>query len=184
MTYSRPGTRRSNINRPGALPRVGSVGGAPRQTARTGRLIDKTNATIAGNVAESAAGNDAAAVSNFLNQIIKPVQQVGEALDIGRANRQVGQLISENPNLPEQFRTSPEAVQDRIRRMSGRAQDIALKSLVEGEVLSITKSFPAAAVADTLLQEPTTKANREAQTKRLNPFLPLYILIKDFLKLI
>ena len=169
MTYSRPGTRRSNINRPGATPDVGRIiGGTPQQTARTGRLFDRTDVGIAGRVAESAAGNEAAAISNFLNQIIEPVQQIGEQIDIGRANRQVGQLISENPNLPEQFRTSPEAVQDRIRRMSGRAQDMALKSLAEGEVLAIAKSFPTAAVADTLLQQPTTEANREAQVKRLS----------------
>ena len=157
MTYSRPGTRRSNINRPGALPDVGRIiGGVPEQTARTGKLIDKTDATTAGRIAESAAGNEAAVIGNFLNQIIEPVQRIGESVDIGRANRQVGQLISENPDLPEQFRTSPEAVQDRIRRMSGRAQDMALKSLAEGEVLAITKSFPTAAVADTLLQQPET----------------------------
>ena len=168
MTYSRPGTRRSNINRPGALPDVGRIlGGVPEQTARTGRLIDKTDVTTAGRIADSAAGNEAAAVSNFLNQIIEPVQKVGEALDINRANRQVGELISSTPNLGTLFRESPDEVRDKIRVLSPRAQDMAYQRLAESAVSRYGETYQASALSNAVLADPTKEAEHSAVDERI-----------------
>ena len=168
MTYSRPGTRRSNINRPGATPDVGRIiGGVPQQTARTSRLFDRTDVSTAGRIAESAAGNEAAAISDFLNQIIEPVQQIGEKIDIGRANRQVGELISSTPNLGTLFRESPDEVRDKIRVLSPRAQELAYQRLAESAVVRYGEAYQASALSNAVLTDPAKKDEYSAVDERI-----------------
>lgn len=164
MTYSRPSIRQTNANAGVPTPGRVRIGGSP--TVRTGAGFSYSDRFVDSSLAGKAAGQDAAAIANFLQAIQEPVVKVGEALDIQKANRQVGDLIANNPDLPELFRTSPENVQDQIRSLSPRAQDIFLYNNAVSAGTAFKKTFAASAAADALLGEPTTEANREAQTTR------------------
>ena len=165
MTYSRPGIRQTD-----ATPRVPRadrsriLGGTPRVTGdTTGRVIDMSDPDQAG----KNAGQQFGEIASFLEQISEPAIKIAERIDIERANRQVGDLIANNPDLPALFAESPEEVQNKIRSLSGRAQDMAFADLAKGQAFRFSKSFPAAVQSDALLQQPTTDENREAQAKRL-----------------
>ena len=164
MTYSRPSIRQTNANAGAPNPGRVRIGGSP--TVRTGAGFSYSDRFVDSSLAGKTAGQDAAAIANFFQAIQEPVVKVGEALDIQKANRQVGDLIANNPDLPELFRTSPESVQNEIRSLSPRAQDIFLSSTAESGVVEFQKRFAAAAAADSLLTQPTSEANREAQADR------------------
>ena len=164
-SYSRPGIRQTD-----ATPRVGTpnrgriLGGAPRVVGDTdARFIDLSDPALAGRNA----GRQFGEIAKFLQDIAEPAVRLAEDADIKRANRQVGELIANNPDLPTLFAESPEEVQNKIRSMSGRAQDMALADLAKGQAFRFSKSFPAAVQSDALLQQPTTDENREAQATRL-----------------
>ena len=164
-SYSRPSIRQTD-----ATPRVGRpdrsriIGGTPTVTGdTTARVIDRSDPELAGRNAGQRFGEFA----SFLKDIAEPAVRLAEDADIKRANRQVGELIANNPDLPTLFANSPEQVQNKIRSLSGRAQDMAFADIAKGQAFAFSKSFPAAVQSDALLQQPTTDENREAQATRL-----------------
>ena len=142
MTYSRPGIRQTDATpRTPRADRSRILGGTPRVSGdTTARVIDMSDPAQAGRNA----GQQFAEISKFLEDISEPAVKLAEYADIERANRQVGELIANNPDLPTLFAESPEEVQNKIRSMSGRAQDMALADIAKGQAFAFSKSFPAA----------------------------------------
>ena len=163
MTYSRPQTRQTRIsNRPSRPDRV-RLGSTPSvATGSNSRVIDLSSPQQAG----KNAAKPFEEFSAFLKGIAEPVTDYLASEDIADANRQVGELIANNPKLPELFREAPEEAQDKIRSLSPRARDIYLQDVAQGAAVEYGESFAAAVENDALLQQPTNDSNREAQDKR------------------
>ena len=164
MTYSRPGTSQVNAN--AGAPTTNRVRIAGSSTPLKGAGFSYSDRFVDSRIAGANAGQDQAAISRFLEGIQGPVVKVADAISLQNANNQVGALIANNPDLPELFRTSPESVQDQIRSLSPRAKDIFLRNQAISAATSYEKTLATTAVADALLTQPTTDANRDAQIAR------------------
>lgn len=162
MTYSRPGPRQTARANAAANPNKGGVRGTSVATGSDSRFESFSNPGQAGKNARQ--GYDD--IKNFLEQIQEPVTNVLKDQDIADANRQVGELVANNPGLPELFREAPQEAQDKIRSLSPRAKDLYLQNLAKGAVTEYGTSFQQAVLDDALLQQPTTEQNRAAQSKR------------------
>ena len=114
MTYSRPGIRQTNANAGAPKPDRIRVGSAPQvQGSTTARLVDNSSPEIAA----YNAGRGQAEMADFLKNLIEPVAQIGEQIDIAVANQQVGTLMTEIPNLGELYREGDSDTRNRIRSM-------------------------------------------------------------------
>jgi hypothetical protein len=165
VTYSRP-----NIRQTDATPRVGRpdrgriLGGTPQITGDTNaRVIDRSDPDLAGRNA----GQDFSEFSAFLNDIIEPAVSIAEQLDVERANKQVGQLISDNPNLAELYANSPEEARAKIRSLSSRAQDLALERVVESATYKYGAGYNAAALSSKILSDPAREDEYAAEEAKL-----------------
>ena len=165
MTYSRP-----NIRQTDATPRVGRpdrariLGGTPQITGDTSaRVIDRSDPDLAGRNA----GQEFSEISAFLNDIIEPAVSIAEKLDVERANKQVGQLISDNPNLAELYANSPEEARAKIRSLSSRAQDLALQRVAENATYKYGAGYNAAALSSKILSDPAREDEYAAEEARL-----------------
>ena len=163
-SYSRPGTRQTaRANRAARPNRVRVQNLAGQQQAGRYRIDSSfVDPGQAGRNAEQQYKE----INQFLSTAAEVVQPLLEQQDIADANRQVGELIKNNPGLPDLFREAPEEAQDKIRSLSPRAKDLYLQDLAKGQVYEYSQSFPAAVEADALLQQPTTPENQEAQARR------------------
>ena len=164
MTYSRPGIRQTNANAGAPNPDRVRIANSP--SIKKGAGPSYSDRFVDANIEGRNAGRDEAAISSFLENIREPFVKVADAISVENANREIGQLVADNPDLPELFRTSPESVQDRIRSLSPRAQDLFLYNTAVSSGTAFQKTFATAVAADALLTEPTSEANREAQTQR------------------
>lgn len=163
-SYQRPGIRRTDA-RP-SVPKRQQVRIANSSSAAVGdtkaRVLDRSSPEIAGRNA----GRDAVEFASFLKEIATPAAAIAESMDIDRASRQIKEFVDSNPDLPQIFRNSPEEAQDKIRALSGRAQDRYYSDLAEGYANEFRLSFPTAVQSDALLNQETTDQNREAQSRR------------------
>jgi len=165
-SYSRPGIRQTNAN--AGAPSIRQTRIKQRAQAPafgTGPRFD--NYSDPGTAGRNA-GQTFDEISRFLSDAIEPAVKIADDISLKNAQKQVGDLLASNPNLGQLYNESPEAVQNKIRSMSSRAQDLTLSNLARSEAFAFSKSFPAAVINDELLKQPTTDANREAQTKRFN----------------
>ena len=164
MTYSRPGIRQTNAN--AGVPNPDRIRIANSPYIKTGAGPSYSDRFVNASIAGKNEGQDEAAIASFLQNIQEPFMKVADSISVQNANREVGQLVADNPDLPELFRTSSENVQDKIRSLSPRAQDIFLYNSAVSSGTAFQKTFATSVAADALLAEPTTRANEEAQTKR------------------
>lgn len=165
MTYSRPGIRQTNANAGAPKPDRIRVGSAPQvQGSTTARLVDNSSPEIAA----YNAGRGQAEMADFLKNLIEPVAQIGEQIDIAVANQQVGTLMTEIPNLGELYRDADPDTRNRISAMSARAQDQLLGNMAEeGAVRFLTGYSTAAQASPVLTSDSSTEAERTAEKTRI-----------------
>lgn len=165
-SYSRPGIRQTDANAGAPRTRQTRIkqGAQAPAFGDRARFVNQSDPALAGRNA----GQTFAEISSFLNEVIEPATKIADDVSYKNAQKQVGDLLASNPNLGQLYDESPEAAQNKIRSLSGRAQDLTLSNLATSGAFAFSKSFPAAIKNDELLQQPTTDENREAQTKRYN----------------
>ena len=153
MTYSRPGIRQTNANAGAPKPDRIRVGPVPQvQGSTTARFVDNSSPEIAG----YNAGRGQAEMADFLKNLIEPVAQIGEQVDIAVANQQVGELMSEIPNLGELYREGDSDTRNRIRSMSPRAQDLMYDRMTQSAIIRFGEGYGQAAIANSILTDPSS----------------------------
>lgn len=163
-SYSRPGiSQTARSNSPAQVRRTRTEFRQGTQAGQSARLIDNTNP----NVAAANAGQDYKALSKFLNDLIEPVQQIGTELDIANANRQVGELVAETPNLDQLYKDGDQATQDRIRSLSPRAQDLTYQRLASSGALAYGTTYQESLLASEILKDPAREDEYEAEKTKL-----------------
>ena len=160
MTYSRPGIRQTNAN-PGA-PNTDPVRIRNRPSVQFGKGPSYSDRFVDSGLAGRNAGQDAAAIGKFLQDIQEPIVKFGEQLDIANANRQVGELLDQTPNLGELVRESDPDTRNRIRALSGRARDMLYSNLAEQGAVEFAEGYSNQAQSSPILLDPNS--SEEART--------------------
>ena len=160
MTYSRPATGTVSVRGPGdRSPRtqvVDNTGGV--RASANARLIDASSAQIAG----QNAGQDAAEISKFLENFAPIAKDVGTALLEQRANRQLGQLMAQDPTLGERYRNADPDAQARIDTLNPLTKDLFIRSQMASAARTYQEVFPTLALADSRLTKENALENPEA----------------------
>ena len=164
MTYSRPGIRQTNAN-PGA-PSTDPVRIRNRPTVQFGRGASYSDRFVDSGLAGRNAGQDAAAIGKFLQDIQDPLVKIGEQLDIENANRQVGEMLAQTPNLDQLYREGDEDVRNKLRSLSPRANDLMMERLTITAVSKFTEGYGAASQASSILTDPASTAEQRRDEKQ------------------
>lgn len=170
VTYSRPGIRQVGATANVPTPDRIRVDNAPRAEGSSSvRVIDRSSPQIAG----TNAGLRDAEISNFLGSIMEPVAKVGAQLDVANANRQVGQLLAEVPNIDQLYREGDEDVRNKLRSLSPRANDLMLQRLSVTAIGKFTEGYSSEAQANSILTDPssTPEARQREESKIKNKWL-------------
>jgi hypothetical protein len=121
MTYTRPGTSTVNaLQLPQPYQPLGSPDEQRVRVTSNGPLLDFINPAQAGRNA----GQDAAAISNFLDTALKvggPI--LAKSLE-ERAQTEATDFLNKNTNIAALYGAADQAGRDTLRSLSGRAQDI------------------------------------------------------------
>lgn len=166
MTYSRPGIRQTNAN-PGA-PSTDPVRIRNRPSIQFGKGPSYSDRFVDSGLAGRNAGQDAAAIGKFLEDIQDPLVTIGEAVDIENANRQVGEMLAQTPNLDQLYREGDEDVRNKLRSLSPRANDLMMQRLAITAVSKFTEGYGAASQASSILTDSaSTPEQRRDEKQRL-----------------
>ena len=161
MSYSRPSIRPVSVRSPGRREETAIIDSGRVTVNPSGRLIDFSDANIAG----KNAGRTDLEIKNFIDQATPLVKRIGTQIIQDRAQRQLGELLDQDPSIGERFRQSDPDAQAKISSLSGLAKDMFMRSQQGAALQTYQDLLPSMALADPRLTAATARNDPEAYAK-------------------